>query len=381
MKQVLPDNNNPNNARERRVKILVVTGASGGHIFPALSFLDALKEQNKGIDALFVLPLRNAIAEIPLNKYKVKYLSISAVRLCFDFDNLLSILRFFKAALESFFLLLEFRPDVVVGFGSINSIPLVLWAWMHRTKTLIHEQNVIPGRANKLLAKFVDKAAISFIETKHYLKISQDKITLTGNPLRRELKPIERHEALRFFGFTEDKFTFLVMGGSQGSQRINAAFLRGVSAMPDTSRLQIIHIAGDKDFSALSDSYKKLDVNFRVCNFLKEMEYAYSLSNLAIVRAGATTIAELMFFRLPAIIIPYPFAYEHQSANAGVLEKMGAAIIVRDDDLDADKLSQVLVDLVNNPDKINTMRNLYSNVDIPLASKLLAEQAFSLAKS
>src|SRR4030042_1525803 len=173
------------------MKILVATGASGGHILPALSFIHALRNKDPRIDALLVIPKRSLKYNLPPVNVKVKYVSFSPIKLSLELKSLIALLKFFQGTLESLILLLEYKPDIVVGFGSLDSIPLVFFAWMARIKTLIHEQNVTPGRANRLLAKFSDKIAVSFEETMSYWQDYRKKIVLTGNPLREDLIPIE----------------------------------------------------------------------------------------------------------------------------------------------------------------------------------------------
>ena len=364
------------------MKVLVAAGSSGGHIFPAVAFLGTLRNKYKGIDLLLVLPKRVRTSHLvyDLHYYKVRYISVSPIAFRLDLRNFIAILRFFKGWFESLFLLFEFKPDMVVGFGSLDSVPVLLSAWLLRIKTLIHEQNVIPGRANRFLAKFADKVAVSFAETKDYLKINQEKIVFTGNPMRQGLKEIDRPAALRFFGFNDFKFTILVMGGSQGSQRINSCFLKAISTVPDKSRLQVIHIAGEKDRAALERSYKEIELNARVFTFLEQMQYAYSICDLAVSRAGATAIAELIFFRIPAIMIPYPFAYKHQFSNAEILEKMGTAVIIKDDQLDAAGLRQALDGLMHNPERLALMRSYYSGALKANTNDLLTQEALSLAR-
>lgn len=378
MSPALPTDNRLNDRGKCGVRVLVVTGASGGHMFPALSFLDTLKEKNKEVDTLLVLSKRSIKTKIVPDNYKVRYLSISPITLRLNLENFVSILRFIKGCFESLFLLLEFKPDIVVGFGSLDSVPLLLLAWLVRIKTLIHEQNLILGRANRLLVKFVDRIAISFIQTKEYLKINPAKIVFTGNPIRTEFKNIDKFKALSYFGFNENKFTMLVMGGSQGSHRINMCFLKAISMMPDKFKLQVVHIAGAKDYGLLDTSYRDIGVKIKLFSFLKEIQYAYNACSLVICRAGATTISELIFYKIPAIIIPYPFAYKHQLSNAQVLERVGAAIVIEDNKLEADILRDVLVDLMNNPNKISFMRSRYDNITRLNAGDSLREAVLSL---
>ena len=360
------------------MRVLVVAGASGGHIFPALGFLETLKDKHNNIDALLVLPKRSIKTGISTGDCRVKYISISGLALRFDFKNFVAILRFLKGSLESLILLLEFRPDIVVGFGSLDSLPLLLLAHIFRIKTLIHEQNVIPGRANRLLAKFSDRVAVSFTETKDHLEVNSGKIVLTGNPIRKSLKRIDRDKALEFFGFSDDKLTVLVMGGSQGSHTINTGFLEAASMMKDVSRLQIIHLTGTIDHDALTKGYKNLSAEVKLFTFLKDMQYAYSISDLVIARAGATTIAELIFFRLAAVIVPYPYAYKHQLSNADFLERNGCALIIKDSEFNGGKLRKIMEDFMDNPEKIMEMRSRYIGIQKHDANNLLVEEVLSL---
>lgn len=360
------------------VKILVVTGQSAGHIFPALSFLDNLKREHREAEALLVMSSPNLEISIPAAKYKVKYLTFTTPRLGLHPRNLIALFNLLKGALKSLFLLLEFRPALVVGFGGLGSVPLVLFAWLFRLKTLIHEQNVIPGRANRLLARFVDRVAISFPETKAHLSISQNRIVVTGNPVRQQLQKVDRFKALNFFGFSPDKFTILVMGGTLGSHRINMSFLKAVSTMPYISRLQVIHLTGLKDYGLLAARYSQLNLQLKLFAFLKEMQYAYSVCDLVVARGGATTIAELIKFHLPAIIIPYPFAYQHQMYNAHSLKGMGAATVIKDEELDTDRLRECLDELINTPERLRFMREHYNAIKVPDADNLLVYAVVSL---
>lgn len=348
------------------VRILAVAGASGGHIFPAVSFLEALKKEHVDSKALLVIPKRSVKVQITAEEFNIKYISIYPVNLTLTRSNLIALLNFLKGTLESLGFLFDFQPDIVVGFGGLESIPLLFFAWIFRLKTLIHEQNVLPGRANRLLAKFVDKVAISFMETRNYLKISQERIVLTGNPAFERLKPVTKKEALKFFGLKENKFTVLVTGGSQGSHNINIAFLGAITAMNDNYKVQVIHITGEPDYDFLSRRYKNLSINVdsKIFSFLEEMQYAYSASDLTVTRAGATTIAELLSFKLPAIIIPYPYVYNHQSENAKILKKIGAAVVIEDNESISTELKNILDEFVNNPGKIEAMKKNFNNYNV-----------------
>ncbi|MDD5731071.1 MAG: undecaprenyldiphospho-muramoylpentapeptide beta-N-acetylglucosaminyltransferase [Candidatus Omnitrophica bacterium] len=361
------------------MRILAVAGASGGHIFPAVSFLEAVKDKSREIDTLLVLPRKSIEKQLDLPGCIVSYISISALSLRFNFKNIMAFSGFLLGALQSLFLLLKFRPNVVVGFGSIASVPMVFFARCLGIKTVLHEQNVIPGRANRFLARFADRIAVSFDDTRKYLKSYADKIVLTGNPVRKGLKKIEKKEALGFFEFSADKFTVLVMGGSQGSLSINKAFLKAVSGMRAKDRLQVIHLCGVNDFESVGKSYKELKVNVRLFGFLKSMEYAYSACDLAVSRAGAVTLSELMFLSVPAVVIPYPLAYNHQAKNAEILKNAGCAVIIEDGELGTGILQNTLEEIMEDPRKIEEMRRGFERMPPAKADKLLANNVLGLA--
>lgn len=362
------------------MRIIVVAGASGGHIFPAISFLSALKKRQQGIEAVLVLPKKNIKYAVIPGGWRLRQISVTALGVRPDLANLKALFNFIKGWIESLFIFFEFRPDVVAGFGSLSSVPLIFWAWLFRARTIIHEQNVVPGRANRLLAGFSDRVALSFEETKNYLKGGRDKFILSGNPLRQQLQRIDRAKALDFFGFGGDKFTILVSGGSQASHKINLAFIKALALIPGPERLQVIHICGEQDFAYLNQAYASVGLQVKLYGFLDQMQYGYSAADLAVSRAGATTVAELIFFRLPAIIIPYPFAYQHQQANAAILEQRGAAKIIRDDCLTPQALAQEINRLLERPGELAALRQGFGNAPLSDAAGLLTEAVLSLAK-
>jgi UDP-N-acetylglucosamine--N-acetylmuramyl-(pentapeptide) pyrophosphoryl-undecaprenol N-acetylglucosamine transferase len=344
------------------MKIIVVAGASGGHIYPALAFLESLKDGKVVTEALLVLPLRSIKADFNSSGYQIKYISSARASFSLSLKNIISIFHSLKGFWESLCIFLKFKPDIVVGFGSIDSIAMVMLAWFFRAKVLIHEQNVIPGKANKFLAKFADCLAISFPESRRYFDLPAGKLALTGNPIRQGLKRLSKEEALRPFSLEKNKFTILVMGGSQGSQNINSAFLKVAAQLKDRSKLQVIHLLGRGDCQEASQIYKKMDIKAKVFNFFSSMEFAYSAADLAICRTGATTIAELIHFTLPAVLMPYPDVSVHQLENAEILREKGAGVIINEAELKGDRLKELLESYLNNPDRVLTMRAQYAGL-------------------
>lgn len=361
------------------MKVLLACGGTGGHIFPALSFLERLKSKCPHLKVIIVITRRKIESRIVPFEYRVVYLNVSPVSFNFNRKNIIAVIKLLVGAIQSIYIILRFYPDMVVGFGGYATFSLIFFAKILGIKTIIHEQNVVLGVTNKLLAPFVDRIAISFNQTQKFLKAHSHKITVTGNPRCYNLLKVNKNEALNFFGFSESKFTILVMGGSLGSTKINTVFIKTLEEIKNKINLQVIHLSGMNDFAVLKDNYKKMDISFKLFDFLKPMHYAYSAADLAISRAGATTLAEIIFFGLPAIIIPYPFAYQHQFANARVLAERQTAILIEDKDLNVITLSNVIMDLFNNRDKINNMRQQYEYFRATPYSQDLSDLVLSLA--
>ncbi len=353
------------------MRVLLVTGSSGGHIFPALALAQLLNQQQT--ELLLVLPKSTREKNIPVTGIQIKY--IPGVKLSFKIDrnNIIGLGRFLLGFWQSLLILLKFKPEVVVGFGSLNSIALIFWAWLFRIKTVIHEQNVICGRANNLLSSWVDKVAVSFAQTGDYLPIAKTKIVVTGNPLRREMVRVEKQAALDFFNFKQGKFNLMITGGSQGAHRLNLACWEALSVYPKPENLQVIHLCGGQDFLLLKNKYATLTLSSKLFDFFEAMQYAYSIADLVISRAGATTIAELQRFSIPAVLIPYPFAYAHQSDNAQILKQCGAARVIRDEEVTAKSISAVITEFIENPSRLDSLRRAYPPQAKQNATQLLAQ--------
>lgn len=312
------------------MKILFVSSASGGHLFPAISLARQVRAESRKADIVF-LTEKNRISRQILkeNEFRVLFLSSKP---CFpaSLSIVSSIIKLLRGSLKTFNFLRELRPDIVVGFGGYVSILPILLAKLFRIKTLIHEQNVTFGRANRLLAIIAETIAVSFDVSRRAFKNPQilSKIIYTGLPLRKDLHRVDRTEAARFFKLDARALTILVMGGSLGSQSINRGFINCLENF-HREGYQIIHICGFKDEAEIRAFYDQHpQIAARVFPFLEKMSLAFSIADLCICRSGASVIYELSLFKIPAILIPYRGACGHQLANARILKTSGAAIIL-----------------------------------------------------
>lgn len=358
------------------MRVLIATGTSGGHIFPAKALRDALNCPDNSL--LLVLPRTNKDNNFSIERGQIEYIHTAKLGFNLGVKNIYGVYSFLLGAWESLRLIIKFKPDVVVGFGSLNTIALVFWAWLFRKKTLIHEQNVIPGQANRLLAKLVDRVAVSFDQTSRYLNICGEKVVFTGNPVRKGLIRLEKKEALDFFKLKDGKFNILITGGSQGSHKLNTVCFEALVDFNAKDDLQVIHLCGSKDFSALKEAYASSNLTYKLFDFMPDMQYAYSIADLVICRAGATTIAELRLFGVPAILIPYPFAYAHQLANANVLKEQEAALVISDAEFTRKNLRDKLQELLGDNEKLKNMRQAYAKDQVLDSAAILAQEVLNL---
>jgi UDP-N-acetylglucosamine--N-acetylmuramyl-(pentapeptide) pyrophosphoryl-undecaprenol N-acetylglucosamine transferase len=335
-----------------QVKILVVAGGSGGHVLPAFGLCQELQESHTDqVRVVFVVAGSPGLTEMIPSGEEVLFIKADK-----------SPLGLLKLFFKSLLVLVRKQPDIVVGFGGYICVFFLGLAKLFGKKTYLHEQNVVPGRANRFLSRFVDGIAISFSETKEFLKKHAKKTFLTRYPARRSLQKSSSEEALKFFDFTPGRFTVLVMGGSQGASRINEVFLKALQSNENLESLQVIHLCGLKDFGSVSAAYARLSVKSKIFAFLPEMNYAYSVADLVLGRSGAGSIVEIMRFALPSILVPYPYAGAHQLENARLLAQKGASLLLEDAKM--------------TPCLISGLLDIF--LDDPIRRKVMSVQASSL---
>lgn len=336
------------------MKILLVAGGSGGHIFPAVSLARELRKGNAEI--IFVASKRRLDRNI-LEKEPYRKIFLSANPMPYRFGVRMLVFPF-KLALDAFaalFILVKYRPEIVVGFGGYTSGALVLLAAMMKAKTLIHEQNAVPGRTNMLLDKIADRVALSFPEAGKYF--SNRNIIITGNPLRKESLEKVQCENLEDFKLDKERLTVLVMGGSQGAQSLNKLVSESMMLLPEAKkkRLQIIHIAGAGKVEEIQRRYDERGMRGRVYGFIQNINKAYSACDIAISRAGAAAVFELAAFRRPMVLIPYPNEKNKQLFNAVYFAERNAAIYRDEKNLRIEELRDIISDLMDDPAKRSTL--------------------------
>lgn len=327
------------------MKILLATGASGGHILPALVTAHELKQ--RGHSVVFGGVLKQAGAKIQLAGFESFEISAQG----FSTRSLKTMIVFFgrviKSLIESSRILNQVKPDCVVGFGGYGAFSLVMVAVLQRIPTMIQEQNVVPGKANRILSLFVKKIAVGFQSAQSHF--AAKKVLLTGCPCRVLVQNLDRQSILAEFGLSEGMPILVVLGGSQGSHRINQEFTQCVGELHAKFAFGVIHLCGQKDVEQCKAIYQEASVKHWVASFTDEMDKVYAVADLVISRAGAMTVTELAAMALPAILIPYPYAGGHQRENALVLTQTKASRFINENDLTPNVLAQQIFEMLSRP--------------------------------
>ena len=337
------------------MKIFVVAGGSGGHIFPAIALADELSFQS-AIEIVFVASRRRLDKKILAGKnYKKIFLSVNPMPYGLNLKAPLFLVKLLFDFVVAAFILIKEKPRVVVGFGGYTAGTVLMLAKILGARTFVHEQNLVPGRANRILDKIVDCICVGFRESNKYFK--NPNIIFTGNPLRQSMTQQDKEREYGYFNLQAGKFTLLVMGGSQGARSLNRLAQEAISRLSIDVRenIQVVHITGDKDFEAISFNYRTKGVRAKVFSFIDDIHRAYKITDLAISRSGASAIFELSLYQRPMVLVPYPFKKNNQRFNAEFFEKCGAAICREEDTLGGTGLCDLIGSLVRDPAKLKKL--------------------------
>ena len=357
-------------------KFLFAGGGTGGHLFPAIAVAEQIKEMKPEAEIMFVgTKDRIEGKTIPKLGYGFKSIWVKGFSRKFSFENFLFPLRLFVSAVQSLFINASFNPKVAIGSGGYVAGPAIWGASVLGAKIILLEQNSYPGVTTRLLEKHADEIHISFEDSKKYLKKKKILLT-TGNPVRKDLGTIDKVEALNSFGFSVEKKTLLILGGSLGARSINKAAGNVVNKLSDES-LQVIWQTGKNYY----EDYKHFNSkSIKVFDFIEDMNYAYSASDLILARAGATTIAEILVLGIPSILVPSPnVAENHQYYNAKSLSDEGAAILIEDKEIDLKIFDEVTV-TINSDEKLTELKKNTLLLAKPEAAKIIAKSAIKLAE-
>lgn len=362
------------------MKIIVSGGGTGGHIYPALTLIDAIKNKRPDAEFLYVGTEKGLEADI-VPKAGINFTALKlegGLERRFTLENISRAANAIWSIKRAADIVKSFKPSVVVGTGGYVCGPILLAASLMKVPTLIQEQNAVAGVTNKILSKFVKKIAVG---TRDALKnFPADKTVYTGNPIRKEVLAAKKEDGLSEFDFTDDKPIILISGGSRGARSINNAMIDVLKSAAQKNSAQFLHVTGKGEFTSVVEKLSDLDApNIRIVPYLYNMPTAMAMTDLAIFRAGATGLAELTARGIPAILIPYPYAAEnHQEFNARSLVEAGAARMILNKDLTAEILSATIDELLVSPEKLKSMAKASLSLGKPDAADEIADLILKL---
>ena len=364
----------------KKIKIIISGGGTGGHVFPAIAIAETLKKKVSDIDILFVgAKGKMEMEKVAAAGYPIEGLWISGLQRRLTYKNFLVPLKIISSLLKSNKIIKNFKPDVVVGVGGYASWAVVKVAAMKGIPTLIQEQNSFPGKSNINLSKKVNKICVAFDGMGKYFP--KQKIVITGNPVRKEMVNIEnkKQEALKFFGLEANKNIILIIGGSLGARTINQSIQKNLELF-NGENIQVIWQTGKLYFEIAKEVATKIsEKNNKVFNFINRMDLAYAAADVIISRAGAISVSELCIIGKPVIMVPSPnVAEDHQTKNAMALVNSKAAILIKDSEC-LSLLGNKVIELIKDNEKISLLSSNILKLALPQAADSIAAEVLALA--
>jgi UDP-N-acetylglucosamine--N-acetylmuramyl-(pentapeptide) pyrophosphoryl-undecaprenol N-acetylglucosamine transferase len=343
------------------MRVLIAGGGTGGHLYPGIALAEEIKSRSGG-EVLFVGAQRGLEARvIPAEGYPLELLEVSGIKRTGMRGLIRGLMKLPRALSLSREILKRNDPAVVVGVGGYASGPVVLMAALMGYPTAIQEQNSHPGFTNKVLRRFVDKVFIAFDDARKQL--GKKKTLLLGNPVRRRF--IEgAHRP-----YVPGGKRLVVVGGSQGARAINDAMIESLPGLrARTPSLHIVHQTGEHDYERVQAAYAQAGVSGEVHKFIEDMPVMFARADLLVCRSGASTVAEITAAGKAAVFVPFPRAADdHQNVNARALERMNAAVVVEESNLEAAYLVDTIAALINDPGRLERMSEAAKSLAHPQA--------------
>lgn len=349
------------------MRAIISAGGTGGHIYPALAILNKIKEHEPDSEFLYIGTHNRMEKDIVPNK-GIPFESIEIYG--FNRSNIFKNFKVVKCLLQSKKkckkLIKEFNPDIVIGVGGYVTVPVVSTAAKLGYKTFIHEQNSIPGKANLMLSKKVNKIGISMKST--FKDFPKDKVVFTGNPCSEDAikkEPISKSS----LGLDENKKLVLIVMGSLGASTVNEVLVKMLPKV-NNDTYQIVFVTGKKDYEEIAKN--TFPSNIKVLPYIDGMSGLLKNTDLIVTRAGASTLSEIIALRVPSILIPSPYVpNNHQYINAMDLVNVGGAAIIEEKNLNEDVLLTNIEELLNDTNKLNEMKNNLVSLGVDNSAEII----------
>jgi UDP-N-acetylglucosamine--N-acetylmuramyl-(pentapeptide) pyrophosphoryl-undecaprenol N-acetylglucosamine transferase len=351
------------------MRIIIAGGGTGGHVIPALAIAQQLKKQFEA-EILFIGTARGIETRlVPQAGFPLELIQVGALKNVSLMTRAKTMFDLPRAIAASSRMLTDFDPEVVIGVGGYASGPAMVAAIRRRLPTLAFEPNVVPGFANRMIARWVSAAAVHFEETCHYFPHCR----VTGVPVRAAFFDIPT----KLGGAP----TLLVFGGSQGARAINQAMIESLPGLlAKIPGIHIIHQTGQRDYDQVLAAYQQSGISGEVHKFIDDMPGTFARADLLVCRSGASTVGEITAAGKPAIFVPFPAAADdHQNVNARALERVGAAIVVEESNLGAAYLVETIAALISDPSRLQSMSAAARSLAHPKAVEEIAEMVARLA--
>ena len=372
-----------------KMKVIIAAAQTGGHINPGIAIANKIKEKNRNARIMFIGTTRGLENDlVPRAGYELETIDAYGISRKITLSNIKNMFKTLQGFGEAKKIIKDFKPDIVIGTGGVICGPTIMAAKKYKIPTILHESNAFPGVATKLLAKKVDTVLVGFEEAKQRLPKAK-KVVITGTPTK--IKGITMSQAQKDvmkneIGLNNDLPIVLVFGGSQGAKTINEAVI-DIILNKLNKKYQIIWASGTKQYDIIKENLKNKKIsidrikNVKIIPYIYNMEEVMNISDIIVSRSGAMTITEIAKIGKPAIFIPFPFATEnHQEYNAQVLEKVGAAKIILDKDLNAQSLSNTIEEMLKDNSNLEKMGQNAKKVSINYVEDKIYEEIEKLLK-
>ena len=373
----------------KAIRAIISGGGTGGHIFPALSIANKLKELNPETEILFVgAEGRMEMEKVPAAGYKIVGLPVAGLQRRLTLSNFALPFKVIKSVSMAKRLIREFKPDIAIGVGGYASAPLLWAATRMGIPTLIQEQNGYAGLTNKIVGKKADSICVAYEGMERFFPA--DRIVMTGNPIRKEIVPATpemKEEAFRFYGLDPQKKHIFIVGGSLGSGTLNNAMKKWISdGCPGGKDIEVIWQCGKyykKSVDAFMEEAKaagKPVEGIQYSDFIMRMDLAYAAADIVISRSGASSVSELCAANKAVIFVPSPnVAEDHQTHNAMALVRKDAAMMVKDGEA-VETLMKTACDLIENKEKITLMECNIAGLALREAAMTIADEVYRILK-
>lgn len=332
------------------MRIIVSAGGTGGHIYPAIAIINKVKEMEPNSEVLYI-GTHNRMEKDIVPNYDINFtsLKITGFKRKLSFYNVKTVYYFLKAIKRAKRIISDFKPDIVIGVGGYVTGPVIYAAHKLGIPTFIHEQNSIPGLANKFLSRYVNKIAISFESSGSYF--DKNKVVFTGNPTS-EMYVKSKKVDKKIYGFSKDKKLVLIVMGSLGASRVNEKIVKILPKLKD-KKYECLFVTGKEHYD--ENKKVKLPSNIKMVDYVNMSTFLKNV-DLIVTRAGASTLCEITALGIPSIIIPSPYVpNNHQVKNALDFKEKGASLVILEEELEERKLINMIDDVLFDEKKYNDM--------------------------